>query len=144
MIRLTVDVNFSTGEAVAYFVNTHFEEVSFENTQFHGKAIFTKVFCEKTSGSQGHFYKWEEGELINYYTGVAIFTNAIFFDELIFNRAKVRGIALFDNTIFYNNVNFQKSQFKVKNYKSIWKSVRYEGKVIDNGMSIRDNSVPSD
>ena len=65
-------MNFVTEEAAAYFVNTHFREISLKNTQFYGKAIFTKIFCEKTSRSQGHFYKWEKEELTDCHTGVTI------------------------------------------------------------------------
>ena len=138
------DTVFASEEAIAYFVNTSFEEASFENVQFHARAIFTNSTFRRESKDQGYLHTWREDYRLEYsYSGYANFNNAEFYDEANFYRAKFFSLVQFDNVKFFDVAEFAETEFHVEKRKLPFDNAQFHGKFYDERIWVSSEITPS-
>lgn len=103
---------YFTEEATAFFVNTTFEEASFEGALFNSQVWFNNSTVTRNRITQGYFHEWEDEKYLkSHFSGYLSLKGAEFYDKANFQGLEIHGTRIFDGVQFFEGAEFYDSKF---------------------------------
>lgn len=134
---------YFTEEATAYFVNTTFEEASFDGAKFHSKVLFNNSTVTRSKITPGYFHEWEDEQYLeSRYSGYLSLRNAEFHDKANFQNSKIYGIVFFDGAKFFDDAVFDYCDFSTDEDKPVLKEASFYGNLSLDHAKRGDNTYP--